>query len=457
MNRTLARQLKRLGLTDQSPPSAEEWRELLEAISAAYDQNERDRYLLERSLELSSREMSERLKQNQELGLQLSQASKLASLGTLASGIAHELNNPLQAINGYLEVLCAKEYDRTKTVESLQRVLKLTGRMAATIRQLLRLSRKTASEPLNPIRLSDPVKEVFDLMGRQLTFDQIEFDVQIEGVEPRLMGDVNQLFGVFQNLVSNSRDAFRGQKNLTERKIRVTIGSQEGGRVRAEVRDTAGGIPAEVLPRIFDPFFTTKEVGSGTGLGLALAKQTVEELGGILEVRVEGASTVFALSFPAIVEAQAGANAGTIGNAMGAGVKEWTKTPTERLAVLIVDDEPDICAQLAAVFDDLMVVTTAKSAPEAIEQLNQRHFDLVITDLRMPGGSGDQIAARAREKNADIKVVMISGHMENELPPEMTRLEPFLFVKKPFSSLVSFRQSVSDYLYQPSTTTTRAA
>ena len=157
MHRVLNRQLRRVGLSfDQMPVDLNQWQDFLKSIEEAYLQDDQGRYLLERSLDISSKEMAQRLKQNQELHLQLAQANKLVSLGTLASGIAHELNNPLQAIKGYMEILIRKDVDRNQQLSHYERVRKLCDRMGSTIKHLLRLARKSQDNERKALPLLIP-------------------------------------------------------------------------------------------------------------------------------------------------------------------------------------------------------------------------------------------------------------------------------------------------------------
>jgi signal transduction histidine kinase len=442
MNRTLLRQLKRLYLNvDKPPQNLEEWTAFVKIISETYEQNAEDRYLLERSLEISSREMSERMQKNKDLNLQLMQASKLVSLGTLASGIAHELNNPLQGIKGYIELLTRAELDRSTALSHLDRISRLTNRMVATIKHLLKLSRKSIDQPKTKLLITEPIQEAYELLGKQLLYDQIQFKMTVLCESPFVLGDLNQLFGIFQNLLANSRDAFNTVKE--KRPFRIDINIDEvGEHIVVLFKDNAGGIPPEILPRIFDPFFTTKDVGSGTGLGLALSRQSIEEIGGTIQVKVEGNDSIFTLSFPKASAHVSTSSSGSIG---GFGVPDVRTAQAHYLSALIVDDEIDICNLLELHFSEVMRVTICNSGLDAIEKLKDSKFDLLITDFRLPNISGAEVATFAKEKNPEIKIVVISGHLGKDLPKEFDQLQPFLFVEKPFESVAGFYSQVAEF------------
>lgn len=447
MKKVLARQLRRLNLDrEQIPENLDDWKAFLDAVSAVYEQNSEDRYLLERSLEISSREMSERLARNKELSLQLMQASKLASIGTLASGIAHELNNPLQAITGYIELLLTKDYDLETRNKNLERISRLSSRMSGTIRNLLRLSRQNRDQDKVRLSILDPIRDVRDLLGQQLVFDQIQIEVVVKTTNHMVMGDLNQLFGVFQNLVSNSRDAFRAQANRTDSRILISIEELDEN-VKVSFNDNAGGIPEHVIGSIFDPFFTTKEVGSGTGLGLALASQTIKDMNGTLNVHVVGQETTFTLILPKAPELKSAENSGAIGSV---GKIVYTQTPTQLNSMLVVEDEEDICDQIEVKFATTMKVRKASNGLDAIRILSEEPFDLIITDIKMPGASGFEVAKMARKQNPNISLVFISGHIDGKLPDDVSSLKPFLFIEKPFSSLSDLFRTVNQFIYEKS-------
>ncbi len=443
INRIVARQLRRLNLdSEQVPKELEQWQDFLKVIGETYHQNLEDRYLLERSLEISSREMSERLQKNKELSLQLMQASKLASIGTLASGIAHELNNPLQAIGGFLEIMARRELDRETTMKYFDRITRLTVRMAGTIKHLLKLSRGSQDQEKVRISIMDPIEEAHELLGKQLSYDQIEFEINNKSINPYVRGDLNQLFGVFQNLMANSRDAFCSQVNRKNSRIIIDIENSENS-VVVHFQDNAGGIPDNVIGRIFDPFFTTKEVGSGTGLGLALARQAIEETNGTMTVQVKGIETTFIIKIPNAAGNSEEARSGSIDSVGEITHPGWK---IKQFSILIVDDEEDICDQLESEFQQEFFVKKANSGDEAIKYLTTDKFDAVLTDLRMPGKSGLEVASFARKMNPDVKLVIMSGHIGSSFPPELEALQPFEYFEKPFKSLKIMTETVIDFV-----------
>ena len=274
----------------------------LGAVEGAFNSFEQDRYLLERSLEISSKEMQERLHQNIAMSAQLAQASKLASVGTLASGIAHELNNPLTGIQGYTELMLLTPDRSDKDQAFLEKTKKLCARMGKTINQLRKLARDSSLDERKSFSLMEPISDTIELLGAQVASRGLELIVRNACSPEQLTmhGDPIQMVSVFQNLITNSCDAF-GEKDIrTGGKIELMISIVQGSDdIKVVYRDNAGGIPKKILAKVFDPFFTTKPVGAGTGLGLSICRQTVLDHQGHIQLDVEeGVGTMFTIMLP---------------------------------------------------------------------------------------------------------------------------------------------------------------
>ena len=176
INRLIKRQMRKNGLSlDECPKNEEEWKEFINLISNTYDEFEQDRYLLERSLELSSQEMHEKFEKNKQMSMQLVQANKLSSLGTLSSGIAHELNNPLTALLGFLEIMKKVNLDEGKRESYIERSFKLVNRMSSIVNHLRKLSRDTEGDDHTETDIVDTVIDSFSLLGKQLEFENIDY------------------------------------------------------------------------------------------------------------------------------------------------------------------------------------------------------------------------------------------------------------------------------------------
>jgi PAS domain S-box-containing protein len=241
---------------------------------------------------------------------QLIQASKMATLGEMSAGVAHELNQPLNAIRIGSDLL-KKMVDRG---ESLDPVLtnKISGEIAAQVERaaniinhLREFGRKSDLDELESVNLNKPIRDVFTILGQQLKLRQIKVNLDLdENISP-ILGVRNRLEQVFINLVMNARDAIEEKREMTRGEATEGVLSirsyQEDGKVVAVVRDNGNGMPERVKEKIFEPFFTTKEGTKGTGLGLSISYGIIKDYEGTIEVEsMAGSGTIFKIRFPAL-------------------------------------------------------------------------------------------------------------------------------------------------------------
>ena len=428
--RLLKRQLRRHKLSQEKlPTDAKAWEQFLIAVEEAYSQFDEDRIQLEKTLERTSEEMKDEIQTNKEMSLQLAQAGKLASVGTLASGVAHELNNPLAAIKGFVEIMLLKSKPSPEQKDMLSKIERLTDRMATTIRHLLKLSRQTKESDYTKVDIREPIDDTLELLSKQFEMDEIAIKVNHLSTASHILGSANNICGIILNFCTNSRDAFLDAETVENRSIEISIKDGADNSVEVLFSDNAGGIPDEILSRVFDPFFTTKDVGVGTGLGLALNKQLIEEMGGELSVKSEkGVGSTFTITLPGYKETTT-KKIRSIGGTKN--TQHWATIPTDRKRLLLVDDEEDLCSVLSDVLEEHFEVTSTTSSEKALELLTNDSFDMLITDLKMPVISGEKVATHAKKYNPNCSVVIISGHVHSELPDTLRNKEQFLFLEKP--------------------------
>jgi len=236
--------------------------------------------------------MEENLKNTQ---LQLLQSEKMASLGKLAAGVAHQLNNPLGGITLYTKLIM-EDYDLEESVTAdLNRILNDAQRCRDTVKELLEFTRQTRHF-MKPSDINQGIIRTLFLLERQTLFQNIEIQKNLSTTLPPVTCDLQQMNHVFMNLILNAAQAMQGQGTLTI----TTAPLADGGRVRLAIADTGPGIPAETLPRIFEPFFTTKEEGQGTGLGLSLVYRIIQNHNGqIKALSTPGEGSTFVIELPA--------------------------------------------------------------------------------------------------------------------------------------------------------------
>ena len=243
-------------------------------------------------------ERKQALNDKDQMQSQLIQSAKLASIGTLASGVAHELNNPLTAVMGYSQLLKIGKDEPAKIEERAEKINRASWRMKKIIDHLRTFARESKNEDWKKFPISKPINYALEFLRTQLEFRGISIKIIFSDSMDQIWGDMNKLESVFQNLLVNSRDSF---EELGEgRKKQITISTScEGETLKVIYSDNALGIPEEAKSNIFDPFFTTKETGKGTGLGLSISKNIVEEHKGSILVESDyGKGTKFTLTFP---------------------------------------------------------------------------------------------------------------------------------------------------------------
>jgi signal transduction histidine kinase/FixJ family two-component response regulator len=328
----------------------------------------------------------------------LLQTEKLAALGQMVSGVAHELSNPLTSILGYAHRLLARK-DLPGRTEELRQIHQEAERATAILRQLLLNARETLPER-RPVSLNQIVQRAMDLQQFSLAAEKIRVEIDLDPALPFVQGDPGHLQQVLMNLVGNARQAIEHHGRGGTIRLRTKrIGER---RVLLEVADDGPGIPQAILARIFDPFFTTKPAGIGTGLGLAIVLSVVREHGGQVHVSSPPqGGAVFQIELPAAAETTRDAPVGSLlpgrknalpetAEAAGGENRFAAARETGKSArVLVVEDEPTVARLIADVLEDEgMVVDVLLDGRDALARAATETFDLVICDMKMPGLDG---------------------------------------------------------------------
>ncbi len=234
-----------------------------------------------------------------ELESQLRQSDRLASVGLLAAGVAHEVNTPLAGISSYVQMLQRKLPENDPRRPILEKIEKQTFRASSIVNNLLNFSRQQASE-MQPVDINVVVNETLTLAELPLSKRKVQVETVLDETLPQVWGDPGKLQQVLMNLVLNARDSMPSGGNLNIRTAR------QNGEIVLEVADTGAGIPKDQIHKIYDPFFTTKGTGRGTGLGLSVTYGIIQEHRGTITVRSEsGSGTCFRVALPVAAAAQA--------------------------------------------------------------------------------------------------------------------------------------------------------
>ncbi len=381
---------------------------------------------------------------------QLIQAEKLAAMGQMLAGVAHELNNPLTAILGVTELL----RERAGSDESAKRQLELTHRQARRaariVQNLLEFSRP-ASPQKKILDVNGLVERTLQLHEHSLRRNNIEVDFRPQSDLPGVIGDANQLIQVFLNLVTNAEQAICEVRDTG--RIQIRLGCI-GRHVSITVQDDGVGIRPEALPRIFDPFYTTKRPGGGTGLGLSICMSIIREHGGNIEAEtLPAGGSAFTINLPAVP----GEPPERIPAPSEAGVTSHSsERPTADLlkdrAVLVLDDEESIRLLLEeGLSAHGLRVDCAGTTEEALDHLRRCTYDLFLCDLHLSSGGfavdGRAAAARLLESAGPQKpaVIYMTGDLIETAQGTAGGIETF-FLQKPFrisDVLVLFREVLS--------------
>ncbi len=325
------------------------------------------------------RARAERLRVEEELKRQreaVYQREKLAEMGSLLAGVAHELNNPLAVVTGRATLLLEAAGDGPLGRQA-EKILNAANRCARIVKNFLALARQYPPER-QQVSLNRIVEEAVELLAYQLRVSNVEVRLDLAGDLPPLWADPHQLHQVVVNLVTNAEHAMREVAGL--RRLSISTRSEPArGRVHVAVADTGPGVPPELHQKIFEPFFTTKPAGQGTGLGLALCRGIVEGHRGVIGVESGlGHGAIFRLELP--VETPSGTVSKIEPGALPA-IREKT--------ILVVDDEPEVLSMLEEMLStDGHRVETVTSGTLALAKLKERRYDVILSDMKMPGLDG---------------------------------------------------------------------
>jgi len=355
---------------------------------------------------------------------QLGQAQRLESLGRLAGGIAHDFNNLMAVITGYAGVL-AREVQGEASVHAVEEVQRAARRAAELTSQLLAFSRQRPAAPTT-VDVAETVVGVRAMLERLLGAE-LELIVRVEGDVVPVLADRGQLEQVVVNLAINARDAMPGGGTL-----RITAETVQLDEPHAciTVADTGTGIAPELLENIFEPFFTTKEMGDGTGLGLASVHGTVTQAGGRIAVESTlGRGSTFHVYLPAAPDDAPSPSAAP--QAPAAPVAGGTET------VLLCEDEAALRALLERMLGragyQVAAAVDAAHALELAERLGGA-YDLLVTDVVMPGGSGLDLADELARRDGARPLLLISGFNAETVDRRSSMPAGSAFLEKPFES-----------------------
>jgi PAS domain S-box-containing protein len=372
------------------------------------------------------RAMEERLRQSQ----------KMEAIGTLAGGVAHDFNNLLMVIAGYSSVLNEALAGEPKLRGQIEQIQKAGERAAALTRQLLAFSRKQTIQPV-PLNLNTAVSGVEKLL-RRLIGENISITTHLEPEIGVIKADAGQIEQVILNLAVNGRDAMPdgGKLTLETRHTEIGVGHiaqpeaiKPGRYVELSVSDTGIGMDSQTQEHIFEPYFTTKPSGKGTGLGLSTVYGIVQQAGGYVaftsKLRV---GTTFRILLPRIDSDQTPRSSPVFSEPSYSGQE----------TVLLTEDEPAVCDLVRAILASRGYTVLSARLPQEAERISETHrgkIDLLLTDVIMPGMSGAELSKRIAARIPGIKVLFMSGYIDDSVVRQGISENESAFLQKPFTPL----------------------
>ena len=351
-------------------------------------------------------------------------ASRLAAIGEMAAGMAHEINNPLTAVIGYADLILSHENMPEDVKEDIRLISDSGRRVADIVGRLLAFARQSKTVRVRS-DLNELIENTLKMRQYALRTGGIEVERHFDPELPETSVDALQLQQVFLNLIVNAEQAMKSAHGRGL--LRIATSLAPGGIIRISFTDDGPGVAPEDLDKLFNPFFTTKPVGEGTGLGLSLSHGIVAQHGGQLYCRSEaghGASFIIELPVSDAPDSPSPAPAAPAACAT-------------RARVLVIDDEEVIRAFISrALSRKGHIVESTGKAAEALAWLTERDYDAVMLDVKMPGVSGIDVYARLKELRPELaeKIIFITGDVMGGEVRRFFEDNQLRYLMKPFTS-----------------------
>ena len=371
----------------------------------------------------------------------LMQSDKLASIGALCAGIAHELSNPLTFIQGYAEKLIREHGDSPPQVKIGEDIKTASKRMVSIISHLRQFTRKSTTTDWKAVNVNDVIRDSLIILAHRVKTAKVKMSLHLCDALPGIWGDPNQLESIFQNLMVNSMDAFEGLVDKTDREIQFITTAKDGG-VHIHYKDNAGGMPDKVRERIFEAFYTTKPAGKGTGLGMSITKGIVDQHKGTISVESQqGIGTMFFIFFPQMENQEQEKKAAEVAAVR---VEPMVKFSEDKPGLLIIDNDEKVCTMLGDFLGKRFNVKTLNHAGKGLSEVKSKIYDAILVNFMMPEVSGLDIAAAAKETQPHTPILIMSDFEWKEKSIQNAKRNGVTdIIKKPFESMESLSQKIA--------------
>ncbi|CAB5087125.1 hypothetical protein D3OALGB2SA_1065 [Olavius algarvensis associated proteobacterium Delta 3] len=379
--------------------------------------------------------LKQQLIENKRIERELSESEKFRALGQMSAGVAHDFNNILSAILGYADIAMYSREDPARIKESLEQVLKACKRAKELVTHILAFSRHSQQERL-PVQLGHIVQEALKLLRASIP-STIDIQVHIEPGSGAILADPTQIHQVLMNVCTNAHHAMQNSGDLlgisvapvevTDELAESNADLRPGPYVKLCISDNGSGMDDSTLKQVFEPYFTTKEKGVGTGMGLAVVHGIVKGHGGAITASSSpGRGSAFEMFFPRVAYEIHRRPAPVL------------DMPKGQESILFVDDEEVLVDLGKQMLESLGYTVIGETDPKAALQrfeARPENFDMVITDLTMPGMTGDALAKTIIRSRPDLPIILVTGFSERETQEHAGNMGIREIVMKPLTIL----------------------
>ena len=375
---------------------------------------------------------------------QLLQNEKLAAVGQLVAGVAHELNNPLSAIAAMSDFLLERPDTPEDDAKPLQLIHEQAVRASEIVKNLLDFAR-AGSGVRQAVDLNEVVERTVQFVSHELRLRRVLCEVSLHPDLPRIMADRSRIQQVVLNLLTNAYQALGEVDNPV---IRVQTSVRDQAAIM-RVSDNGPGVPAATSSEIFQPFFTTKDSGFGTGLGLSISHDIVAEFGGTITLNSESGNTSFEVSLPAVSSDDV--EAAKTGSAHAQQHQGKDSLSGSGRQVLLIDDDPAVREVLNIIFQDRgLPVTTARDSEHAFEVLDQKKIELIVADASSAAPNGITFAEQLPKDHPGLvsSTLIMTGDVRKETNDRLGALG-YRYIHKPFD-IKELTNAIEDLLVQRS-------
>ncbi len=355
---------------------------------------------------------------------ELNLTSRLASIGEVAAGITHEINNPLTSVMAFAQILSVKKLPED-IKEAVEVINDGASRIANIVEKLLTFARRHKPEK-EYVSINSVISNIIGMRSYEMKNNNIELITNLSSSLPETMANIGEMQQVLMNIIINAEQAIKGAE-IRAGKIYIQS-ALERDMIVIVISDNGPGISEEAADKLFNPFFTTKEKSGGTGLGLSISYGIIKEHGGNIYTKDQGEGATFVIELPVIADE-------TKSQPSVQETKKKIKVP--HLKILVVDDEMYICRAL----DTLLTqegheVVTIRVSEQALEKVKNSEFDLVLFDIKMPGIDGIEFYRKMKRINPALgrKAICITGDIISPRNKEFIEKTGIPFIPKPFGT-----------------------